>query len=150
MDSQDKIAHLEELDSLSQEELFEREKQTPDDIHLLVRIAGGYLHRAELDKAEEYYRRALDVDPDDPWTYIYLGNLHNARTRFPEAISCFTRAAELLPGVACPYWCLGDAYATMGEPELAEAHYKKAVDVEPDNTQAQERLDAWKRRKDSE
>ena len=140
-DAQKSIDYLHELDALTLDELLAGEMQTPDDVDLLVRIGIRYVKLPQLDRAYEYYMRALQLDPDDGWTHIYLGNLNYASKRYPDAFSCFSRGAELLPEVACPYWCLGDVYHAMGNDSLAAANYEKAITMEPECQEAQHGLE---------
>lgn len=142
MDPEEKIKKLEELD-----ELLAREREEPAGVDLLVQIGRCYVKLQEFEKANDYYTRALAIDPDDAWTYLYLGNLFYALNLYDDAIAAFSHAAELMPGVACSLWCLGDAYDARGEFKTAEYYYKKAVEVEPDCPQAKENLEDWYKRR---
>jgi tetratricopeptide (TPR) repeat protein len=148
--SDDRGDHLHELDALALDELLAREIQTPDDVDLLVRIGIRYVKLCQLNRAQDYYLRALQLDPNDGWTHMYLGNLNYALKRYTDAISCFSRGAELLRDVACPYWCLGDAYDAMGNYYFAEADYKNAVEVEPTCAEAIRGLEKCRERRSAQ
>lgn len=135
--------YLDYLDALDFEELLELESKTPDDVDLLVRIGGGYFKRRELDKTRDYYDRALEIDPNDGWTHTFMGNLLYGLRQYRDAIAAFKRAIELMPTVACPYWCLADVYNAHGNFALAEVNYNRAVEIDPDNKIARQRLADW-------
>ncbi len=98
---------------------------------------------ARLSAAEGYYQRAIQIDPDDGWTHLYIGNLHYARQRYRHAIASFTRGSKLLPEEACPHWCLGDVHDAMGNFSLAGSCYRRAVKVDPDCKRAKRNLREW-------
>jgi len=74
---------------------------------------------------------------------MYMGNARRAQEDYREAIWYFEVAASILPNEACPYWCLAGAYEGMGDYRQAEAFYRKAVAVDPENRDAKRRLDEW-------
>jgi hypothetical protein len=54
----------------------------------------------------------------------------------------------LLPDCCMPYICLADSYEKQGLWELAETHYLRAVEVEPEDETAQWNLKAWQARQE--
>ena len=142
MDSDKNAEHHNALD-----DLLDQDGQTPNDVDLLVQIGRRLVKLGQLDEAQTYYDRALRLAPDDGWTHIYLGSLHHIRRRHRSALRYFLRAAELLPDVACPFWCLCDIYDAMGKSSLAESSYKQAVSVESDDRQAKRKLYEWYERR---
>ena len=110
MSEPDHSDYLDHLDSLELPELLALERDNPDDVDLLVRIGVSYFKSRQLDKCREYYVRALKIDPHNGWSHLYFGNLCYGLRCYSEAITHFGYAAEFLPDVACPHWCLGDAY----------------------------------------
>lgn len=59
MDAEEKANHLQFLDSLDLEELLERSADAPDDVDLIVRIAGAYFKQRRFDEARQFYERAI-------------------------------------------------------------------------------------------
>jgi len=72
-----------------------------------------------------------------------MGNLCCALECYDEAESHFKRAIELLPGVACAHWCLADVYDKQGYWSRTEAQYRLAVETDPSDAKAKERLEGW-------
>lgn len=93
-------------------------------VEALVGIGTSFYHRGELDKANEYYDKALDIEPnnenalilkkiasneknnagpDDEW--VEKGRLLAVDGKYTEAIECFNKALELNDThVACLFY----------------------------------------------
>jgi tetratricopeptide (TPR) repeat protein len=139
----DRSDHLEHLDALELADLLALERGNPDDVDLLIRIGQSYFKSHQLDKCREYYVRALKIDPYDGWSHLYFGNLCYGLRCYSEAITHFGYATDFLPNVAAPQWCLGDTYLALGDFPRAELHYRKAVEIDPTDLKAKEKLDDW-------
>ena len=139
--------YLDELAELTLTQLLDRLTENASDLDLLVTIGRRYLRLRQLESAQRFYDRAIAIDPNDAWTHMYIGNLRYTQCDYGSAIESFQRAAELLPDDACPHWCLGDAYDALGDAILAERHYKTAVAIEPDSTDAKNNLDNYYERR---
>lgn len=118
----------------------------PDDSQLLQNLAKLYVDRRRMDEAKTALERSLALDPDNTWTHLYLGNWFYRVSSFSESLKCFAQAAELMPERGVAYWCLGDAYANLGDSALVGANYQKAVEVQPSDKVAQRSLKTWKRK----
>ena len=90
------------------------------------------------------------MNPDNPWTYLYIGNLYYAKNNFPEAIEWFTEASKRIPDNGCPFWCLAEAYEKSGQWLLADKFFNKAVDVDPESEEAIIKLENWLDRNEPE
>ncbi|MGI8980620.1 MAG: tetratricopeptide repeat protein [Pirellulaceae bacterium] len=121
-------------------------ERRPDDTELFQELGKLYLKQGELDEAKAVYEKSLELDPRDPWTHLFLGNWYNSQNDFASAIKPFSHAATLMPDCAVPFWCLAEAYEKQGRTELADAHYRRAVEVEPSNKLARTKLKAWRER----
>lgn len=60
--------------------------------------------------------------------------------RLNEAVAALQAAAELLPDDSLPWFYLGETRRALLEPEAAQADYRKAVEINPDEGRALERL----------
>jgi protein O-mannosyl-transferase len=63
-----------------------------------------------------------------------LGIALRDRDRYPEAISCFERALKIRPDAPLTQANLAFAYARTGKLEVADDHFKKAVNQFPDSS----------------
>jgi tetratricopeptide (TPR) repeat protein len=60
--------------------------------------------------------------------------------KLPEAIAVFKLSVEFYPKEWNPYDSLADAYLMNGEKDLAIANYKKSLELNPQNSNAREKL----------
>ena len=128
--------------TLDLDALLVLEHDTPRDVDLLLCIGGAYLRQRELKKCHAYYTRALEVDPDDGWTHLKMGNLAGLYSQ-EDAEMHIRRAIELMPDVACPYWCLADLYNKQGYWSRTEEYYRRAVEIDPSDVVAKSKLQDW-------
>jgi len=143
MISEDRYQQLEHFGTLDLEGLLAVERDRPRDVDLLVLIGQHYLRNRLFTDCFAYYSRALAIDPDDGWTYLYIGNLCYALSCYDEAETHFKRAIELLPDVACPYWALADVYDKQGYWLRTEENYRRAVEIEPSDDVSKRKLAEW-------
>jgi tetratricopeptide (TPR) repeat protein len=143
MFSDERNARIDHYKTLDLSGLLALEAENPDDVDLLVHIAGQYFKSQDFGKSCDYYVRALKLDPYDGWSHLYFGNLLSGLRCYDDALKHFKYAADFLPDVACPQWCLGDAYRKQGDFDNADSHYRKAVEIDPDDTKAKQKLDEW-------
>ncbi len=68
-----------------------------------------------LEKAEEYWRRAVALDSKNSAALLDLGRLAISARRLDEAVSLLERAAELSPGSIDPVYNLSRAYRLKGD-----------------------------------
>jgi tetratricopeptide (TPR) repeat protein len=91
--------------------------------------------KAQLDKdlrtAEEFYRQAIETDPEDAMVYYNLGILYNATGRRPEAEAAYRRALGLNPAYTKAYNNLGLILRRTERYAEAEATYRKAIQTDP-------------------
>jgi tetratricopeptide (TPR) repeat protein len=79
--------------------------------------------------AEQIFRQALELDPDNAITLNYLGYmLADKGTRLPEALKMIRKAVEQDPINGAYLDSLGWVYFKMGEYELAEENMRKALE----------------------
>lgn len=74
-------------------------------------------------------------------------NLMYQTKKIPEAISIFKLNVESYPDAANPYDSLGEAYMLDGKNDLAIKNYKKSLELNPDNSNAVEKLKELKTKK---
>jgi len=111
------------------------------DLYLLGRYYWNQLDTEGLERAIEYFERALDLDPDFALAYSGLADTYMVQTQgwrlaprdvFPKAREAATRALELDPTLA-------EAHASLGQVRLffdwdwegAEAALRRAIELNP-------------------
>ena len=85
--------------------------------------------------AENYYRLAIEADPQDAWAQAGLLNL-KAMAEPQAAESRLKSLAHSRPGVFLPHFALGNLYAALGRWNEAQRAYQRAVGADPDNPDA--------------
>jgi tetratricopeptide (TPR) repeat protein len=100
-----------------------------DNIYLLF-LKGGLAERQKhYEPAEQYFRQALDIDPNNAMVLNYLGYmLADKGTRLPEALKMIRKAVEIEPMNGAYLDSLGWAYFKLGQYELAEDNLRRAVE----------------------
>jgi tetratricopeptide (TPR) repeat protein len=103
--------------------------KTEDKSYLLF-LKGALAERQKhYEPAEQFFRQALDIDPNSAMTLNYLGYmLSDKGTRLPEALKLIRKAVEIDPMNGAYLDSLGWTYFKLGEYELAEENLRQAVE----------------------
>lgn len=115
----------------------------PFNADLYQALGKALLKNGNHEAARSAYEQAIVLDPADPWSHLYLGNLLYGQLAYVEALEKFKQGNRLAPDLAMPIICMADAFHCLGEIELAEEHYTLAVKIEPNDPIAQENLRRW-------
>jgi len=101
--------------------------------HAPAAINLGTIHYNERDfeRAEHYYRRATESDPEYALAFFDLGNVLDELQRLPEAIAAYERALELVPQYADAHYNLALAYERRAEPRRALKHWTQYARLDP-------------------
>ena len=134
-------------------ELAQKRKQHADaiDAFAAVEDSSPYHSTASLGLAEELYytgevdeaaselQSLTDLRPHDFVPPYRLGNLFRAERRFPEAVVAYETAVKRLPAITPQHWSVlyyrGIAYERTGAWPSAEADFRKALELEPEQPQ---------------
>ncbi len=84
--------------------------------------------------AEEYAKKAVELDPKLPLAHSLLGELYLYKSRLPEAIEQFQKELELNPGEAAVYYRLADAYSRLQKYEEAERLLQRSIWLDATST----------------
>lgn len=85
----------------------------PNDCTLMLKIGRAYWRLGFIKKAVEYYRKAEELDPDDPIVYVNLGALYLSQDQYKMAKPLFEKGIAIIeadPLSASP----GDTAVTYG------------------------------------
>ncbi|MFZ5830615.1 MAG: tetratricopeptide repeat protein, partial [Planctomycetota bacterium] len=93
------------------------------------------LDRNDLESAESAFRRAVADDDRDAGAWLHLGNTLRRKGVVLEAIECYRRAIELNEGYSEAHANLG-ALVASADPQLAERHIRRAIEIDPRNAEA--------------
>jgi tetratricopeptide (TPR) repeat protein len=107
----------------------------PPDSAASYLFAGRMLLRQDFTPvAEEYGKKAVELDPRLPLAHALLGELYLYKSRIPEAIEQFKKELELNPGDAAAYYKLADAYSRMQNYEEAERLLQRSIWLDATST----------------
>ena len=84
--------------------------------------------------AEEYAKKAVELDPKLPLAHSLLGEIYLYKSRIPEAITEFQRELELNPGQASVYYKLADAYSRVQKFDDAEKLLQRSIWLDSTST----------------
>jgi tetratricopeptide (TPR) repeat protein len=84
--------------------------------------------------AEEYAKKAVELDPKLPLAHSLLGEIYLYKSRLPEAIEQFQKELELNPGEAAVYYKLADAYTRTQKYEEAEKLLQRSIWLDATST----------------
>ncbi|MBI3933683.1 MAG: tetratricopeptide repeat protein [Acidobacteria bacterium] len=86
----------------------------------------------DFDRAEEQFRKALELNPDSAMTLNYLGYMFaDQGVRLDEAVDLIQRALEMEPNSGAYLDSLGWAYYKQNRFDLAREYLQKAIDRIP-------------------
>lgn len=103
--------------------------------------AAAYLFTARLllrldfgPVAEEYGKKAVELDPKLPLAHQLLGELYLYQSKIPEASAQFEREVALNPGNPIAYYKLADAYSRLQKFDEAERLLQRSIWLDATST----------------
>jgi len=129
------ICYIQTKDYANARKAFARMFAVPGDSAASYLITARMLLRQDFAPiAEEYAKKAVELDPKLPRVHLLLGELYLYKSRLPEAIEQFQKEAELNPGEAAVYYKLADAYTRMQKYEEAERLLQRSIWLDATST----------------
>ena len=114
---------------------FARMFDTPADSAASYLFTARMLLRQEFDPvAEEYAKKAVELDPKLPLAHFLLGELYLYKSRIPEAISEFQKELAINPAHAPTYYKLADAYSRVQKFDDAERLLQRSIWLDATST----------------
>ena len=102
----------------------------PDHAYTLRLLGNLYFDMGIPEKAVTYYRKYLDIHPDDPNVRTDLGTQLLRLEKMDEAIAEYQTAIGLFPDFYNTHFNLSIAYERMGDSDKAKTHREKALEIE--------------------
>jgi len=109
--------------------------------------------RDDLEKAVTYFEKTIRKDSNFAPAYVGLASMYEIQTTSlasvppqevrPKLISAARKALELDPDLTEPHILLGEVYQRQWQWNDAEAEYKRALELSPNDAKAQERFAIW-------
>ena len=114
-------------------------KRNPDDLESYYDIGNIYYHINNYGDAEKYYKAFLEKQ-QSAIVWDALGNLYTDMNRFNDSFNAYDKGLELNPLSDALHNDIGALYASTGDSENAESHYRRALQINPNNQLALQNL----------
>lgn len=128
-----RIAMCQYVEGLFSESLLSIDKALEldsTDIDLMTYKANIYYEMGKPDLAISEWDKVLAAQPDFAWGYYRRGWFKDLCDDREGAIEDLTMSIVLDPEYAYAFACRGDVYTKLGQRELAEADYRKVIELE--------------------
>jgi Flp pilus assembly protein TadD len=111
----------------------ERAEETPSAL-LKVTLALAAIEKSDLASAEQYLRRALEIEPAHPQAGNLLGEILMRQDKFQEAIQMLVAQCSARPNDVAPQLMLGLIYADRThDRQQALLHLNKVLALKPND-----------------
>ena len=100
----------------------------------------SYRHLGEEEKSIDAYRKLIEISPDSEIANYHLAGVYMFKRKYREAIKYLDHLSEKSTENAEVFYRLGLCYHNVGNYEKAVTNYKKALELNPDNSSCQEML----------
>jgi tetratricopeptide (TPR) repeat protein len=129
------VCYMQTKDYPSARKAFARMFSVPEDSAAAYLFAARMLLRQDFAPvAEEYAKKAVELDPKLPRVHMLLGELYLYKSRIPEAVEQLQKELELNPGEAAVYYKLADAYSRLQKYEEAEKLLQRSIWLDATST----------------
>jgi tetratricopeptide (TPR) repeat protein len=132
--------YLDEGRTAEAEEQFRQSVESEPNIMGYGQLGLIYWGRGDVKLAEQEWRAALRLAPNDTSILNNLGLACTEQERYAEAVSFFRKAIELKPDDPSPHSNLGIAYEKTGQKASAEAEFRAALSLAPQKFETRNRL----------
>ncbi|MFP4039146.1 MAG: tetratricopeptide repeat protein [Desulfosudaceae bacterium] len=120
---------------------IEKIQDHPDMVAEVYNVRGGLLlARGAVDQAVDAYQNAIDLAPDFLQPYYGLAKCYIVNKDLDNAIGQYLAILARRPDQAGPHLMLGILYKLRENLSAAEKHYRRALEINPDLTQAANNL----------
>ncbi len=129
------------------------EQQSPESVNYLTQLAQAYQKTDQLDKAEDAYKKLIQIEPQNKNHYLNLGLIYKDKGQLAAARTQFQKANDVGNGWAQAVYYEGLLYEQAARNctfdfnakvvyQIAVDTYRKALSIDPNFTQARERINA--------
>lgn len=101
-----------------------------------IKQGNAYLTKGQYDEALIYYKKAIEIDPNNALAYNSICFIYNKQGQYDKAIEYCSKAIELAPNKALYYGARAAVYWSKGQYDLAIADLIKAIKIDPNNAPA--------------
>lgn len=107
---------------------------------VFLQLGNAAERRGDLQEAEEAYKKAIDLTPEDPFSWVDLGRISLQARKLDEALQQFRTVLQLDPRMAEAHNNIGKIYELKGDPAKALEEYGAALKLKPYLPQTHENI----------
>jgi tetratricopeptide (TPR) repeat protein len=96
-----------------------------------IKLGDAFRSAEDLQRAATEYRKALRLDPDDPFAYLGLGTSLVSQGRIPDAVAEFRQGVHRNPGSSMLHYHLALALVDIGRRQDAVLEHQEALRLNP-------------------
>jgi len=111
-------------------------KQKDTSLKALSGLGEAALKRGDFEAAQGFFRRALDISPEDPAAAYNVGEIFFSNQKIDDAIGYFELAIKIKSDWPKAYHRLGLAYLNKGDLPKALANLRKFLELDPQSPEA--------------
>lgn len=100
----------------------------------LTNLGIAYFRKGDVNKAKQYYDKALEINPAYVYTHNELGKLYTSIGKEQDAIQEFKQAISGYPEYAEAHFNLGVVYLKEGNKSQACYSFRKVVELSPNSS----------------
>lgn len=123
---------LKEFQLVLEKAIEENEKDRKIKAKTLAAIGECYLKKEDLNSAQNYFKKSLELDPRDEILAYNVGEIYFAHQKLDEAIEYYEFATQIKLDWSEPYYKLGLVFLNKTDYEKAKDNLKKFLVLEPD------------------
>ena len=102
----------------------------------LIQLGNNSYAEKQFNKAIEFYKKAIELKPDDEKAYLNRGVSFDNISQYDKAIADYNKAIELNPDDEKAYVNRGVTFTNISQYYKAIADYNKAIELKPENEKA--------------
>ena len=99
-----------------------------------------YISAGDIEKAEIFCRKAIEINPQNPNAYSLLGVIFGIKGLYKESIAYFEKAINIDPKYVGAYGDLGVTYIRMHNFDEAKRIWEKGLKINPESLMLQDNL----------
>lgn len=107
-------------------------KQTPDNSYLYHLLGTAYFTENNLDLAQGYYQKSIEINPGLVSSYLRLADIYNRIDQAGKQIDILEKCIQMAPNFTNPYDRLAHLYLQNRQPEKAISTIEAAQKINPD------------------
>ncbi|WP_415396688.1 tetratricopeptide repeat protein [Sulfurimonas sp. CS5] len=121
--------------------LSEADAKDPQNSDILFKIAYILQQTNDNDEALKYYKQAVEIDEDNEYIHNSMASIYRANGEFTSAKMHLHASLEIDNSNPITYYNFGNLLVDMKHPEEAKNMYQKALEINPDFSEAKEELE---------